>query len=120
MALIFILSSRTDPDPLPDYLSDKLAHMAVYGLLGLLVVRALSDGRLAQVSWGRAAAALGISLLYGLSDEWHQSMVPGRHSELMDVVADAVGAAAGVAGFASLGVLRKVYFDDPPGGESRP
>jgi len=42
-----------------------------------------------------------VSTLYGLSDEVHQAMVPGRSSELADVIADFVGSAAG-AGIALL------------------
>jgi len=34
--------------------------------------------------------------LYGISDEIHQSFVPSRDAELLDVVADILGAAAGV------------------------
>jgi len=53
------------------------------------------------------------SVLYGVSDEIHQIYVPGRTPDSLDVVADAVGAALGVAALASLKVIRKVYFDDP-------
>lgn len=31
------------------------------------------------------------SFLYGLSDEWHQSFVPGRQVELGDLLADGIG-----------------------------
>lgn len=29
--------------------------------------------------------------LYGISDEWHQSFIPGRESDLFDWIADTVG-----------------------------
>ena len=37
-----------------------------------------------------------LGALYGLSDELHQAMVPGRSSEVGDWVADALGTAVGV------------------------
>jgi VanZ family protein len=43
-------------------------------------------------------AAILIAAAYGVSDEVHQSFVPMRSVEAMDVVADTVGAA--VAAFA--------------------
>jgi VanZ family protein len=36
---------------------------------------------------------------YGVSDEFHQSFVAGRDSEVLDWVADTVGAAVGAASF---------------------
>ena len=36
---------------------------------------------------------VGLGVLYGVSDEWHQSFVPGRTAEWGDVRANAIGAA---------------------------
>jgi VanZ family protein len=119
MGLIFLASTEANPDSLPGNLPDTLLHFVAYGALGFLVLRALAKGRLAGITWPRAIAAVAISLLYGLSDELHQLGVPGRHADVRDLLADAVGAAAGVAALASLGVLRKVYFDDPGTGRFR-
>jgi VanZ family protein len=41
--------------------------------------------------------AVFVSALWGLSDEIHQALVPGRSSELADVVADLLGSAVGAA-----------------------
>lgn len=75
---------------------DKVAHALEYGVLGALTTRAL------MIAPGLApalAALCGAALaaLYGVSDEWHQSFVPGRFASGADLVADAVGAAAGAA-----------------------
>jgi len=35
--------------------------------------------------------AFAIAFLYGVSDEIHQYFVPGRHPDVLDVVADASG-----------------------------
>ncbi|MFN7989541.1 MAG: VanZ family protein [Thermoanaerobaculia bacterium] len=80
--------------PLPD----KLAHLAFFGLVGFLAARA---GRVAE-GWSArrtlATVAVG-ALLWGISDEWHQSFTPGRDSEAADVVADVAGTLLGVAAF---------------------
>ena len=94
MALIFALSSQPDPSPeLTRALSDKVLHALAYGTLAALLYPALRTSGLA----GRRAALLaaGLAALYGASDEWHQSFVPGRSSEVLDWVADVAGAAAG-------------------------
>lgn len=70
---------------------DKLVHMAIYSLLGALAARAGL-----RAGMGRRALFLYLACVaYGLFDEWYQQFTPGRSSDLLDVVADAVGAGAG-------------------------
>jgi VanZ family protein len=97
MALIFAASSSSDPGAVPGLVSDKILHFVTYGVLGLLMLRALAHRRLLDVTWRRALAAVVLSVLYGASDEIHQAFVPGRTPELADVAADAAGAAMGAA-----------------------
>jgi VanZ family protein len=96
MALIFIASSSPDPGGVPKVVWDKAIHLSIYGALGLLTLRALVDGRIQKITLGHAIAAFVLTTLYGVSDEFHQSFVPGRTPDVMDVVADAVGAAIGI------------------------
>lgn len=95
MALLFWASSRPATD-VPTFLPDYVLHASAYFLLGVLTVRAFAKGILEPRSVHRPvlllAGAFGFSLLYGVSDEWHQSFVPGRDAGLRDVVADGVGA----------------------------
>jgi VanZ family protein len=99
-AFIFYLSSQSFfPDTLPSYLEklgDKSHHMMAYGLFGLLWYRAF---RFCGGSWAAPRAvllAILASMLYGITDEMHQSFVPLREPDVWDVVADTVGAAAAV------------------------
>ena len=67
----------------------KLAHMAEYGVLGLLVSIACDAWR---PSFVRSLAAMIICLAYAVSDELHQTFVDGRSGEIRDVVIDLCGA----------------------------
>ena len=89
--LLFLLSARpTLPVGLESGL-DKVAHFLAYLVLGALLARGQSRTRMS------AAAACALGIAYGASDEWHQSFVPGRSTELGDWAADSAGVLAGVA-----------------------
>ena len=92
MGLIFFLSAQSDPGADIGLVGSVLAHAGEYLLLTLLWAWALAPalGRRAL------AAAATISLAYAISDEIHQGFVPGRDSNPLDVLVDAVGIAAGV------------------------
>ena len=101
MALIFAISSMEQP-PLPmpkfEWLTiDKLYHFIEYAILGGLLAWAFVKAKPPVVpsAWIWSLAAV-ISILYGASDEWHQTFVPGRFATLADWVADALGSVAGV------------------------
>lgn len=89
MIAIFAFSSRTSNE-LPnfggwDYFVKKSAHGIGYGLLALSYLRAL-PGLNYKLSWF-------LAVLFSLTDEFHQSFVPGRHAAITDVlVFDNLGA----------------------------
>jgi VanZ family protein len=68
----------------------KLAHVAEYLVLSVLLYRALTDGR----AWNPRAAvlAVGTAGLYAVADEAHQLFVPGRGAAFSDVLIDLSGA----------------------------
>jgi VanZ family protein len=68
----------------------KLAHVTEYAILGWLIVRARGDRR----AWWRAWL---MAVVYSLTDEFHQSFVPGRHPLVTDVMIDSLGTAIGLA-----------------------
>lgn len=95
MAAIFHLSSH--PMPAIDLgfsAQDKLVHVLGYGLLSGLLLGAMRRHR-SGYTLSQVALAMLLAVLYGLTDEWHQSFVPGRKSDALDVLADAVGALLG-------------------------
>lgn len=99
MALIFVVSSIEVEVPAVRYfpLRDKGIHFVEYAVLGALCAAAAARSWPAATAWRTGAFAVFVAALWGLSDEIHQAMVPGRSAELADWIADACGAVAGVA-----------------------
>jgi VanZ family protein len=99
--LIFVQSSFPSPPQLPRFeFSDKLLHLVGYGLLALLFCRAFNSSE----RWRNRRVALfmlavAAATVYGVSDEWHQSFVAGRSSDVADAVADFAGSVIGSACF---------------------
>ncbi len=94
MGVIFWLSAQPDlphaPEPWLDTVVKKTGHAVLYGVLAWLYLRALQgDG---PPSGRTRLLALGLAVLYAVTDEVHQSFVPGRRPSLWDVVIDGVGA----------------------------
>jgi VanZ family protein len=92
-AIIFTISHQ-EKLPGPDsgvlnYLLKKTGHLVVYLILFLLTYRGLSRGT--SLPHSKLAAFL-ICVLYALTDEYHQSFVPGRFPSLIDVGYDSFGA----------------------------
>jgi VanZ family protein len=88
-ALIFALSSVPDLGTgmgTWDLALRKIAHAAEYAVLGALLARAT----------GRPRLALALAVLYAVTDELHQLVVPGRHGAPLDVAIDGLGALIGV------------------------
>jgi VanZ family protein len=76
---------------------DKVAHTAEYAGLAVLLVRGLAGGLPARVRLAQAVAAIAIAVTYGATDEWHQSFISGRFSDVRDLAGDALGACIGTA-----------------------
>lgn len=93
--VIFIASSISQPPSLPTIVSDKGIHGGLYAGFALVVLRALAR-QWDRVTWLTAAGAIALAVCYGASDEFHQSFVPGRTADILDLRADAIGATVAV------------------------
>jgi len=76
---------------------DKALHFGEYIPFGFLLARAFGQ-KAGHLSGKNILLWVGgISFLYGLSDEYHQSFVMGRNAAMTDVWADFIG--GGLGGF---------------------
>jgi len=73
-----------------DFLIKKSAHIIEYGIFSTLLYRAFINS---GVSKKKAALySILISVIYGITDEYHQGFTPGREPKLRDVGFDTIGA----------------------------
>lgn len=97
MLMIFTLSSR-EQFPKPPGLSlfslSVVAHLVLYGMLAWLLMFALDRNN--RPSRSTQITVILLATLYGLSDEFHQSFVPGRDASAFDLCIDAIGASIAV------------------------
>jgi len=93
MATIFCFSHLPGNSfNLPDFPEiDKLLHSLVYCVLGVTAFIAVSRNTRRYKIARTGLLIVLFCLLYGISDEYHQSFVPGRISSIWDVFADALG-----------------------------
>ncbi len=101
--LLNILSSADNPlfkIPIETYLfwGHRIAHFIEYSILGILIMRAYAH----EVRRVTLVKILFLSVLVfasGSVDEWHQSFVPGRSPQLLDVIFDTICAALGMLNY---------------------
>ncbi|MDD4767880.1 MAG: VanZ family protein [Desulfotomaculaceae bacterium] len=83
----------------------KGAHFCAYLVLGILTVSALRKS--GAPGCRSLMLALGICVLYAISDEVHQLFVPGRGGQVQDVIIDSAGASVGIGVYWVVGRLVK-------------
>jgi VanZ family protein len=103
-ALIFVISAQPDlhlaDEAQLDFVLHKAGHLAVYAVLAALVAWALDlPGVVRSRLW---TTSVVVCLLYGATDELHQSLIGGRHPSAADVAIDTLGALLGLAAYAFL------------------
>ncbi|MBD3272072.1 MAG: tetratricopeptide repeat protein [Elusimicrobia bacterium] len=98
-AAIFVVSGipgLKTPFGIWDVVLRKIAHMVEYAVLSILIYEAWQDTWKTRRMTG-FWISVGLSILYALSDEYHQQFVVGRYGCMRDVGIDACGALAGLA-----------------------
>ncbi len=72
----------------------KLAHFSIYTLVGILIMSFTSTYNI--LLWKKFLISIGVGLTYAISDEFHQSFIPGRSAEIRDVMIDTSGVLLGI------------------------
>lgn len=91
------LVANPDLFHLIQFLVRKSAHLVAFGVLAMLARWTLA------ALWPRlspnrlSAAALLFTIIYAVTDEWHQTFMPGRDGRAVDVLIDSVGALIGLS-----------------------
>ena len=87
----------------------KCCHLAEYGMLALLLWRAVqaSNTELPAWSWPKVGGTLLIVFLYAATDEFHQMFVPTRTPHVTDVFIDTCGGAMALFALWIVGNRRK-------------
>jgi TRAP-type uncharacterized transport system fused permease subunit len=98
--IIFLLSARPMRRATQifwqDFIIKKSAHVFEYAILTTLLYRALKEVGVEKKEAGVYSIILAV--LYGVSDEFHQSFTPGRESTVRDVIFDTIGAILAIYG----------------------
>lgn len=71
----------------------KSAHFSLFAMLGFLVSMSVGRRKLFSIT---SAGVVIFCFLYAVSDEFHQSFVPGRSCEFRDMMIDTSGAVTGM------------------------
>jgi VanZ family protein len=104
-AVLVIVLSLVPDDPSADVAWDKFCHAGAYAVLmvlGLMVLRGRGRGRVR----GRSATVVGVAIVaLGGVIEVLQAKVVDRDGSFGDLLADAIGVAAGAVVFRVLAIL---------------
>ena len=64
----------------------KIAHITEYLILGFLIFNLLKQYSVTNIYY-----AIGLSILYSCTDEFHQLFISGRSGSIRDVLIDSIG-----------------------------
>ena len=95
--LIFYVSGISRPLPgvsIP--FLDKFLHICEYAVFGILAAKAFKNSSRKTFFENFKAFAVVGSVVYGISDEFHQSFIPLRQFSVLDMIADGIGGTIGV------------------------
>jgi VanZ family protein len=104
---IVLMGSLPVAPPGSAEVSDKTLHFIAFGVMAVLACRALSQLRRGASQAALLAGGFGAAVLLGGGLELWQALLPYRSCELLDWVADSLGAALGVTSVALVWALTK-------------
>lgn len=99
MSLIFYFSSlpasSTGPDTVTFKVISKMIHFIIFGILSMLYLYSLKWRMpIQRTGMWVFILSLFLTIIYAITDEYHQSFSSGRYSSVKDVILDASGAVA--------------------------
>src|SRR5450759_4788953 len=94
---------RFAPEEGLDFLVRKAGHMVAFGILALLLWRAVAGTTARRRPW---AWALALAVLYAITDELRQGSATGRHPSAVDIGIDAAGALVALGAIGLIGSRR--------------
>lgn len=92
--VVFLLSSVPGMN-IPEYkflVSDKIMHFMEYALFAILIFRSFSQLFHKQKFHYVIVVSSFFLILFALLDEYYQKYIPGRESDVADVILDVLGA----------------------------
>lgn len=72
-----------------DFTLKKTGHIIIYGIFYYLIYRSLKTDN--RHIWQISLLSFIIAILYAMSDEYHQTLVPGRTGTIKDIGYDTLG-----------------------------
>ncbi|HIH44997.1 MAG TPA: hypothetical protein HA257_07995 [Candidatus Methanoperedenaceae archaeon] len=94
---------------------DKFLHAVVYFGFGILLYLTFANSKYPVLVKYPFLLAIVIGTIYGATDEFHQSFVPGRTMSTGDLLADALGLAASqvfvLLAFIVLNISRRFHHE---------
>ena len=110
MGLIFFLSSLPSQEiKIDEEIPDYILHIIEYLLLCIFLLLGYTKGVEGNFTKRAYFIAVIISIMYALSDEFHQSFVPTRDANIKDIIADIIGSFLAI-GIIYLFMQRKKIF----------
>lgn len=70
----------------------KIAHYTEYLILGFLTINMLNKNDISK----KYLISILICLIYAISDEIHQFIIPGRACQIKDILIDSIGSITGI------------------------
>lgn len=94
---MFVLTSLPTKMAISVGVNDKIEHFGAYALLSVFLYLSLTlQEKYSFLSKYAATFSVLIASLYGMVDEFHQMLVPGRSTEFLDWLADFLGSVLAV------------------------
>lgn len=83
----------------------KNAHFFIYMVLGMSLLLSREKAGKREI-----LEIVGFVILYAISDEFHQSFIPGRGTSFKDVCIDTLGGTSGILVVKTTAYTRNIYF----------